>query len=269
LNLPALPSISSAEPRVWTNWGEVSFKMRSMLALVKGFNQTLLEDKNEALYSHEQRREFYSIIDQNMNDLNHLIDELTTEWWLNEQAHKAQANAIPRIAEPKEGESSQETMNSVSVRIQRETDALDLPLPAYATAGAAGMDLHAAIPDDEAITLKPGERRLISTGIRIALPRGYEAQVRPRSGLAVKHGIGLVNAPGTIDEDYRGVVYVCLINHGDSPFTIRRGDRIAQMVIAPVTQAEWHEVEALDETNRGAGGFGSTGVEAKENGKNS
>ena len=129
-------------------------------------------------------------------------------------------------------------------------------LPAYETAGAAGMDLRAA----EAATLKPGARCLMPTGIAIALPSGFEAQVRPRSGLAVKHGVTVLNAPGTVDCDYRGEIKVPLINHGDADFVIARGDRIAQMVIAQVTQIDWQEVTALDDTSRGAGGFGSSGT---------
>lgn len=149
--------------------------------------------------------------------------------------------------------------NEVPVQIRRLPHAQDLPLPSYESAGAAGMDLRAAVPEDAPITLAPGERRLAPTGLSIALPQGYEAQVRPRSGLAIKHGIGCVNSPGTIDSDYRGEVQVILINLGQEPFVIRRGERIAQMLIAPVTRAAWVEVDALDETARGAGGFGSTG----------
>jgi dUTP pyrophosphatase len=145
------------------------------------------------------------------------------------------------------------------ILIQREPDAQDLPLPHYATAGAAGMDLHAAVPADAPLTLQPGERALISTGLRMALPEGYEAQIRPRSGLAARHGIGMVNAPGTVDADYRGIVQVILINWGAEPFVIRRGDRIAQMVVAPVLQVSLREVDELDPTERGDGGFGSTG----------
>lgn len=133
-----------------------------------------------------------------------------------------------------------------------------LPLPAYATPGSAGMDLCAAI--DAPVTLAPGARTLIPAGFRMALPNGFEAQVRPRSGLAVKNGITVLNSPGTIDSDYRGEVKVCLINHGQDPFMIERGMRIAQMVIQPVTQMHPVTVETLDETERGAGGFGSTGV---------
>jgi len=146
------------------------------------------------------------------------------------------------------------------VSIQREPDAQDLPLPAYATVGAAGMDLHAAV--NGALTLPPRGRAKVSTGIRIALPEGFEAQLRPRSGLADKFGVGMVNAPATLDSDYRGVVHVLLINWGEAPFTLRRGDRIAQMIIAPVARVEWQEVEGpLPATARHEGGFGHTGIE--------
>ena len=138
--------------------------------------------------------------------------------------------------------------------------ALGLPLPAYETPGAAGMDLRAAVAEDDPIVLRPGARTLAPTGLTIALPLGFEAQIRPRSGLAAKAGITCLNSPGTVDSDYRGEVKVILINLGEEDFVIRRGDRIAQMVIAPVTQAAWSVVESLDETMRGAGGFGSTGV---------
>jgi dUTP pyrophosphatase len=144
----------------------------------------------------------------------------------------------------------------IAVAIKRLPHAEGLPLPAYETAGAAGMDLRAA----DAVTLKPGARALVATGLSIALPEGYEAQVRPRSGLAVKHGVTVLNAPGTIDCDYRGEVKVPLINHGTEDFVIARGDRIAQMVIAPVTRIGWVETETLDGTARGAGGFGSSGT---------
>lgn len=147
----------------------------------------------------------------------------------------------------------------LSVQILREPAAADLPLPQYATAGSAGMDLHAAIEQD--IVLAAGERSLISTGIRIALPEGYEAQVRPRSGLAVRLGVTVLNAPGTIDSDYRGIVQVPLINLGSEPVTVRRGDRIAQMIVAPVVKVVWIEAsEPLPETLRSGGGFGHTGV---------
>jgi dUTP pyrophosphatase len=133
----------------------------------------------------------------------------------------------------------------------------DLPLPAYETGGAAGMDLRAAV--DEELVLKPGARAMVPTGLAFAVPLGFEAQVRPRSGLAAKAGITCLNTPGTIDSDYRGEVKVILVNLGEEDFPIRRGDRIAQLVIAPVVQAAWAEVASLDETARGAGGFGSTG----------
>lgn len=149
------------------------------------------------------------------------------------------------------------TSSPVKLEIRRLEGNDDLPLPQYMTAHAAGMDLTAAV--DEPVLLKPGARHLVPTGLAIALPDGYEAQIRPRSGLAIKHGISMVNTPGTIDADYRGEVKVILINHGDTKFTINRGDRIAQMVIAPVTRVEVVEVEELTETDRGAGGFGSTG----------
>jgi dUTP pyrophosphatase len=144
---------------------------------------------------------------------------------------------------------------NVKIAILRLPHGAGLELPAYATAGAAGLDLRSA----ESLTLKPGGRALVATGIAIALPAGFEAQVRPRSGLAVKHGVTVLNAPGTIDCDYRGEIKVPLINHGQEDFVIARGDRIAQMVIAKVEQAELVEVEALDDTARGAGGFGSSG----------
>lgn len=149
-------------------------------------------------------------------------------------------------------------MNPVAVSIQRLPGAEDLPLPSYETDHAAGMDLRAALT--EAVTVAPGERMLIPTGIAIALPPGVEAQVRPRSGLAVRHGISMVNSPGTIDADYRGEIKIILINHGQHEFPIARGDRIAQLVIAPVLRADWVETDSLPETQRGAGGFGSTGV---------
>ena len=149
-------------------------------------------------------------------------------------------------------------MPNVNVPVLVLENGKDLPLPAYATSLAAGVDLCAAIDAD--ITLKTLERTLIPTGIALALPAGYEAQVRPRSGLALKNGISLVNTPGTIDADYRGEIKVILINLGAEAFTITRGMRIAQMVIAPVSQVNFQPVESLDETARGAGGFGSTGV---------
>lgn len=146
----------------------------------------------------------------------------------------------------------------VTVLVTRVPGAEDLPLPDYATVHAAGMDLRAAVR--EPVVLAPGERALIPTGLRIALPPHAEAQVRPRSGLAVRHGISMVNTPGTIDADYRGEIAVVLINLGQEPFTIARGDRIAQMVVAPVLRVTWREADALDDTPRGAGGFGHTGA---------
>ncbi|WP_428151215.1 dUTP diphosphatase [Brevundimonas sp.] len=146
-----------------------------------------------------------------------------------------------------------------TLRILRLPHAEGLALPAYETAGSAGMDLRAAVPENSPMTLEPGARALVPTGLKIALEQGWEAQIRPRSGLALKHGISAPNTPGTIDSDYRGEVGVILINLGQEPFVIRRGERIAQMVIAAVAQATVLEVETLDETARGAGGFGSTG----------
>ena len=148
---------------------------------------------------------------------------------------------------------------SIEVRIQRLDHAEGLPLPAYETPGAAGMDLRAAVPEAEPVTLRPGARTLTPTGLKIALPEGYEAQVRPRSGLAIRQGITCLNTPGTVDSDYRGEVKVVLINLGEEDVVIRRGDRIAQLVICPVIQASWVLSETLDDTTRGAGGFGSTG----------
>ena len=149
---------------------------------------------------------------------------------------------------------------SVHIGVRRLEHGADLPLPAYATPASAGMDLTAAIPENKIFTLETGKRMLIPTGLCIELPDGYEGQVRPRSGLALKHGITVLNAPGTIDADYRGEVSVLLINHGDQPFEITRGMRIAQLVVAPVVQAVWDERVTLAETSRGAGGYGSTGV---------
>jgi dUTP pyrophosphatase len=146
-----------------------------------------------------------------------------------------------------------------TVPITRLPHGEGLPLPAYETAQAAGMDLRAAVPDDEPLTLRPGSRFPVPTGLAFALPPGFEGQVRPRSGLAFRHGVTCLNTPGTVDADYRGEVKVILVNHGEEDFVIRRGERIAQLVIAPVVQATWVEVESLDETVRGAGGFGSTG----------
>lgn len=144
------------------------------------------------------------------------------------------------------------------LKIKKLENSQDLPLPKYETSGSAGMDLTAAI--DESIIIKPGEIKLIKTGIAIALEKGFEAQIRPRSGLALKNGITVLNTPGTIDSDYRGEVCIILINHSQTDFTINRGMRIAQMIIAKYEQPEISEVESLDDTARGSGGFGSTGV---------
>lgn len=143
----------------------------------------------------------------------------------------------------------------ISVEIRRLPNGEDLPLPAYETGGAAGMDLRAAAD----LTIEPQGRGLVPTGLAISLPQGFEGQIRPRSGLAVKHGVTVLNAPGTVDCDYRGEIKVALINHGEHPFVITRGDRIAQLVVAPVTQIAWREVTLLDATTRGESGFGSSG----------
>lgn len=148
---------------------------------------------------------------------------------------------------------------SVKIDIRQLPHGEGLALPAYQSAHAAGLDLLAAVPEAEPRVLMPGARALVPTGLTIALPPGYEAQVRPRSGLAAKHGVTVLNTPGTIDADYRGEIGVILINHGDAPFSIRRGERIAQMVIAAVARAELVAVDTLATTGRGSGGFGSTG----------
>lgn len=148
---------------------------------------------------------------------------------------------------------------NTEVRITRLAHGKGLPLPTYQSALAAGLDLMAAVPADAPVTIAAGARALIPTGIAIALPPGTEAQVRPRSGLAARHGLTVLNAPGTIDADYRGEIQVLLINHGDESVVITRGMRIAQLVIAPITRAQLREVDSLDETQRGVGGFGSTG----------
>jgi dUTP pyrophosphatase len=148
-------------------------------------------------------------------------------------------------------------MNRIRVEITRDPHAVDLPLPEATTSDAAGLDLRAAV--EKTIVLAAGERQLIPTGLHIALPQGFEAQVRPRSGLALRHGILIPNAPGTIDADYRGEIQVILMNAGGGDFEVARGDRIAQLIVAPVVRPEWVEVESLDETARGDGGFGHTG----------
>ena len=148
---------------------------------------------------------------------------------------------------------------SIKIEIRQLPHGEGLALPAYQSAHAAGLDLLAAVPEDAPMTLAPGKHALVPTGLTIGLPPGYEAQVRPRSGLAAKHGVTVLNAPGTVDADYRGEIGVLLINHGDAPFAVRRGERIAQMVIAAVVQAEFIPATSLSATDRGGGGFGSTG----------
>ena len=151
------------------------------------------------------------------------------------------------------------TSATVKVEVRQLPHAEGLPLPAYQSAHAAGLDLLAAVPEQAPMILAPGTHALVPTGLTIALPPGYEAQVRPRSGLAAKHGVTVLNAPGTVDADYRGEIGVLLINHGTAPFTIRRGERIAQMIVAPVSRVELSAANVLPETDRGSGGFGSTG----------
>lgn len=150
-------------------------------------------------------------------------------------------------------------MDEVEIKVKRLSGHEDLPLPGYETEGSSGMDLRAAVRGK--VTLHPGEIRLIPTGLCVAVPRGYEAQVRPRSGLALRHGIGMVNSPGTIDSDYRGEIGIVMINWGDRPFEISRGDRVAQMIITRVCRGEMEEVDQLEATPRGGGGFGHSGVE--------
>lgn len=149
-------------------------------------------------------------------------------------------------------------MKKVTVKVKSKDNSSDLPLPRYATKGSSGMDLHADVEGQT--VLNPGEIRLISCGIYVSIPEGYEAEIRPRSGLALKHGISLVNSPGTIDSDYRGLLSLIMINLGKEPFTIKRGDRVAQMVIKEVIKAELEKCDILDETVRSSGGFGHTGV---------
>lgn len=150
-------------------------------------------------------------------------------------------------------------MSEVIVQVRPLPHFDGLQLPSYETAGSAGMDVRAAVPENEPVVLAPGARAMVPTGLSVAIPEGYEIQVRPRSGLAAKHGLTCLNTPGTIDSDYRGEIKVILINLGAEPFTIQRGERIAQLVLAPVTRLGWQEVSELGETARGAGGFGSTG----------
>jgi dUTP pyrophosphatase len=152
---------------------------------------------------------------------------------------------------------TEETSNEV--KVQRLLHGKDLPLPSYQSALAAGLDLLAAVPAETPLHLQPGQRALVPTGIALALPAGFEAQVRPRSGLAAKHGVTVLNAPGTVDADYRGEIQVMLVNHGSEAFAVTRGMRIAQLVVAAVAHVALREVETLDATHRGSGGFGSTG----------
>ncbi|MEW6124185.1 MAG: dUTP diphosphatase [Pseudomonadota bacterium] len=152
------------------------------------------------------------------------------------------------------------TTRELSVAVERLPHGADLPLPAYATAQAAGLDLMAALPADAPLVLAPGARAAVPTGLAMALPEGFEGQVRPRSGLALKSGVTVLNAPGTVDADYRGEIKVILVNHGDAPFEITRGMRVAQLVVAPVTRIKLVETGKLEETARGVGGFGSTGL---------
>ena len=149
-------------------------------------------------------------------------------------------------------------MKKIKVRMRRKEDCNDLPLPRYATSGSSGMDLHADVKEE--LTLQPGDIKMVSCGIYLSIPEGYEAQIRPRSGLAMKHGISLVNSPGTIDSDYRGLLSLIMINLGTRPFAITRGDRVAQMVIKDVVKCELEEQVELDDTARSVGGFGHTGV---------
>ncbi|MEK7713576.1 MAG: dUTP diphosphatase [Deltaproteobacteria bacterium] len=149
-------------------------------------------------------------------------------------------------------------MERIDIKIKRVRDGGDIPLPRYMTSHSAGMDLYADMEGE--ITLQPMERRLVPTGIAVALPDGFEAQIRPRSGLAINHGVTLLNSPGTIDADYRGEISVIMINLGDKPFAVKRGDRVGQMVINRVYHAAWDKVEELEKTERGAGGFGHTGL---------
>lgn len=153
-------------------------------------------------------------------------------------------------------------MDKITVKVMRAEGAGDLPLPAYMTAGSAGMDIYAAVT--EPTVLNPGEIKFIPTGLHIALPDGYEAQIRPRSGLALKHGISMVNTPGTIDADYRGEIGLIMINFGQAPFTVNRGDRVAQMIINQIVQVRLEPAASLEETDRSAGGFGSTGTGKQE-----
>ena len=187
----------------------------------------------------------------------------TAPWPRSERRGPKTGERIRRADRPKQMAAENDSayaasMSAPAIAVRRLPHNPDLPLPAYETPLSAGQDLRAALAEPK--TLAPGDRALIPTGLAMAIPAGFEVQIRPRSGLAFKHGVTCLNTPGTIDADYRGEVKVLLVNLGSEPFTIRRGDRIAQMVIAPVVQAQWKEMDALDETARGSGGFGSTGT---------
>ena len=218
---------------------DMDFRLRALTS-IKGFVHTLNQDK-ENFYDAETRSEFLQIVEQDT--------DRATDWlqniWREARLLSANLNADAESSMP------------LYVSIVATPNTADFPLPAYQTDGAAGMDLYAAV--ESQVVLLPGERLAVPTGILIAVPPGFEAQVRPRSGLARKYGIGMVNAPGTIDSDYRGEVQVLLINHGSEPFTIARGDRIAQLIVAPVVRVAWKIAANLDETSRGTGGFGHTG----------
>lgn len=155
-------------------------------------------------------------------------------------------------------------MSAIEVQLKRLAHGADLPLPSYQSEGASGFDLMAAVPAERPVVIAPGRSAMIPTGIALALPPGTEAQVRPRSGLAAKHGVTVLNAPGTVDSDYRGEIFILLVNLGAAPFAVSRGMRIAQLVLAPTFRARLREVEILDKTTRGAGGFGSTGTKNGE-----
>jgi dUTP pyrophosphatase len=240
------------------------------------FLAEVLTSISPATGEHRKRPRIHSLLGRDVLDRYALLmDKRAGIVLLHRRAEESPVGAGPRArpedspAEPNPGEAPEVGhgegsarrgggVTRVRVRVSQTPEGEGLPLPAYATAEAAGMDLMAAVT--EPVMLAPGERQLISTGLRIALPPGYEAQVRPRSGLAVRHGVTMVNTPGTIDADFRGVVQVILINLGTEPFTVQRGDRIAQLVVAPVIRAEWEPVDQLPETPRGEGGFGHTGV---------
>jgi dUTP pyrophosphatase len=220
------------------------------------FLEEVLTSISPATGEHRKRPRIHSLLGRDILDRYALLlDKRANIVFLHRRGDEPPRRAE---AEPSNTDNRGGAVTNVRVRVSVAPEGEGLPLPAYATADAAGMDLLAAVT--EPVTLAPGERRLISTGLRIALPPGYEAQVRPRSGLAIRHGVTMVNTPGTLDADFRGVVQVILINLGTEPFTLKRGDRIAQLVVAPLIRAEWEPVDQLPETARGEGGFGHTGV---------